>query len=249
MKELMKEREELFSKIAYYSFYAAVIIEVLIVIIDKSNYTNPIEGRLFQLTFLLFLIKVCLTRYTLKECIVMGLFFSLGAISYFITERNEIIRIVMFVAACKSINMKKCFKLVFWMTLIGCLVIVLLSMTGIYGAVSLTQDYGRESIETRYTFGMGHPNALHCMGFMLILLILYLYLDKMRWYCFGALMLLNIGIFYFTDSKTGMLVTSFAIVFAVLLRYVKRLQTGKIVYIILEVELIFCAITAWAAAR
>lgn len=216
MKKWFKEKESLLSKIAYYSFYSAVIIEVLMVIIDKSNYTNPIEGRLFQLTFLLFLIKVCLTKYTRREYAVILLFCLLGAASYFITERNEIIRLVMFVAACKNIEMKKCLKMVFWLTLSGCLAIILLSVTGIYGAVSLTQDYGRGSIETRYTLGMGHPNALQCMVWALTALGIYLYREKMRFYHFVVVFILNVAAFVLSDSKTSFLVAVFTIAVAYL---------------------------------
>lgn len=216
MKKWFKEKESLPSKIAYYSFYSAVIIEVLMVIIDKSNYTNPIEGRLFQLTFLLFLIKVCLTKYTRREYVVIFLFCLLGAVSYFITERNEIIRLVMFVSACKNIEMKKCLKMVFWLTLSGCLAIILLSVTGIYGAVSLTQDYGRGSIETRYTLGMGHPNALQCMVWALTALGIYLYREKMRFYHFVVVFILNVAAFVLSDSKTSFLVAVFTIAVAYL---------------------------------
>ena len=216
MKKWFKEKESLPSKIAYYSFYSAVIIEVLMVIIDKSNYTNPIEGRLFQLTFLLFLIKVCLTKYTRREYVVIFLVCLLGAVSYFITERNEIIRLVMFVAACKNIEMKKCLKMVFWLTLSGCLAIILLSVTGIYGAVSLTQDYGRGSIETRYTLGMGHPNALQCMVWALTALGIYLYREKMRFYHFVVVFILNVAAFVLSDSKTSFLVAVFTIAVAYL---------------------------------
>ena len=216
MEKWFREKEGLLSKIAYYSFYIAVIIEVLMVIIDKSNYTNPIEGRLFQLTFLLFLIKVCLTKYTRREYVVIFLFCLLGAVSYFITERNEIIRLVMFVAACKNIEMKKCLKMVFWLTLSGCLAIILLSVTGIYGAVSLTQDYGRGSIETRYTLGMGHPNALQCMVWALTALGLYLYREKMRFYHFAVVFILNVVAFVLSDSKTSFLVAAFTIAVAYL---------------------------------
>lgn len=216
MEKWFKEKEGLLSKIAYYSFYIAVMIEVLMVIIDKSNYTNPIEGRLFQLTFLLFLIKVCLTKYTRREYVVIFLFCLLGAVSYFITERNEIIRLVMFVAACKNIEMKKCLKMVFWLTLSGCLAIILLSVTGIYGAVSLTQDYGRGSIETRYTLGMGHPNALQCMVWALTALGIYLYREKMRFYHFVVVFILNVAAFVLSDSKTSFLVAVFTIAVAYL---------------------------------
>ena len=126
----MKTDRKQTEKIAYGSFYLGVIIEVLMVIIDKSALINPVEGRLFQLTFLLFLIKTCLTRYDKKEYAVIAAFLALGAISYFVTGRNDIVRIVMFLAACKNVDMQKCLKLVFYMTLTGCLLIMLLSFFG-----------------------------------------------------------------------------------------------------------------------
>ena len=35
-------------------FYISLTIELIIVVIDKSNYINPVEGLLFRITFLLF---------------------------------------------------------------------------------------------------------------------------------------------------------------------------------------------------
>ena len=195
------------SKIAYYSFYVAVIIEVLLVLIDKSAYTNPIEGRVFQITFLLFLIKVCFTKYTPSEYVLIFLFCVLGAISYFITDRNDIIRIVMFVAACKNIDMKKCLKLVFYLTLAGCMTIILLSVSGVYGTISLTQEFRSSEVETRYTLGMGHPNALQCMVWALTTLGLYLYAEKMKWYHYIVVLAVNVFFFLLTNSRTSFLVT------------------------------------------
>lgn len=223
----MNKRQELISKIAYYTFYLAVVIEVLIVIVDKSAYTNPIEGRLFQFTFLLFLVKACLTKYSWKEYLAIALFLVLGSISYLVTERNEIVRIVMFIAACKDIDMKKCLKLVFYMTLIGCVAIILLALVGVGGAVSLTQDYGRGSVETRYTLGMGHPNALQCMVWALTVLGLYLYGERMRWYGYFCLFAVNVFFFLLTDSKTGMLVAAFSIFYAGIMRFIKNDKVKK----------------------
>ena len=208
----MKDKYKPFQTIAYISFYMAIVIEVLMVIIDKSNFTNPIAGKLFQLTFVLCFIKVCLTRYTFKEYVVIFLFCVLGAVSYLMTGRNEIIRAVMLIAACKDIDMERCLKLVFWMTLAGCIAIALLSITGIYGEMSLTQDYGRGSTETRYTLGMGHPNALHCMVWALITLFLYLYGQKVKWYFYLILLLANYAAFLLSDSRTSFLVVFLTII-------------------------------------
>lgn len=218
----MKSKQEIIGKIAYYSYYFGVITEVLIVLIDKSSYTNPIEGRLFRVTFLLFFAKLCLTKYTKKEYVVIALFLSLGAISYFATGRNEIVRFVTFIAACKGIDMRQCLKRVFYLTLAGCVVIILLSVTGIYGTVSLTQDYGRGMVETRYTLGMGHPNALQCMVWALTSLGVYLNWKTMKRHHYLTVFLVNIGFFFLTQSKTAMLVTVYTISAFVVVAYIKK---------------------------
>lgn len=210
--DVRKINYEVISKIGFICFYMAIITEVLLVIVDKSNYTNPIEGRLFQLTFVLCLLKVCTTRYTVRERVTVFLFCVLGVISYFATGRNEIIRLVMLIAACKNVDMKQCLKLIFWLTFAGCAAIVLLSVTGIYGDVSLTMDYGRGQVETRYTFGMGHPNALHCMVWALMTLGLYLYANKMKWYHYFLMLIINFGVFLLSVSRTSLLVGIFTIV-------------------------------------
>lgn len=194
------------SQIAYSFFYLGVFIEVMLVLIDKSAYTNPILGQIFRLTFLLFLLKACLTKYSFKEYLLAAFFLLVGAASYFITGRNEIVRIVVFLMACKDADMIKCLKFVFWMTLTGCLVIMALAVLGIFGTLSMTMDYGRGSIETRYVLGIGHPNALQCMVCVLTMLGLYLYHDKCKWYSYLIVLGINVVFFLLTDSKTGLLV-------------------------------------------
>lgn len=247
----MKTDRKQTEKIAYGSFYLGVIIEVLMVIIDKSALINPVEGRLFQLTFLLFLIKTCLTRYDKKEYAVIAAFLALGAISYFVTGRNDIVRIVMFLAACKNVDMQKCMKLVFYMTLTGCLLIMFLSFFGVGGGLALTQDYGRGSVETRYTLGMGHPNALQCMVFALTVLALYLYGEKWKWYGYAAALAVNTGFFFLTDSKTSFLVAVFAIFYTGMYQFIQR----KIIKIICNVvgkllvtgSIVFSIFISWTA--
>lgn len=194
------------SQIAYSFFYLGVFIEVMLVLIDKSAYTNPILGQIFRLTFLLFLLKACLTKYSFKEYLLAAFFLLVGTLSYFITGRNEIVRIVVFLMACKDVDMIKCLKLVFWMTLAGCLALMVLALLGIFGTLSLTMDYGRRGTETRYVLGMGHPNALQCMVCVLTMLGLYLYHDKCKWYFYLIVLGINGIFFILTDSKTGLLV-------------------------------------------
>ncbi len=231
------------SKLPWLLFYIGLTIELLIVIIDKSNYTNPVEGRLFQITFLLFACKLLLTDYTKKEWFVVILLEVIAFLSYRITGANDLIRLVTFVAACKEIPQKQMLRYTFYVTLAGCVAIVLLSVTGIYGEISLTQAFGHESAETtryigveaaketRYTLGMGHPNALSCMFLMLVVLGVYVYFDRMKWYLYLFAMLLNGGVYALTGSKTGMLITTVFLAGACVLTYCEFFRKKAFVYL------------------
>lgn len=222
--------------------YLSVTLEILIVLIDKSDYINPIEGQLFRITFLLAALKLIMTRYSLNEWLAIILFGILGIISYRATGRNEILRIVVFVAACKSTDMKKLLKYVFYLTLAGCLFLMFLSAAGIYGNPFLQADFGRGYLQRRYCLGLGHPNALHCMFLMLVLLGLYLYNSGMQWYHFLFLFLMNQGLYLLTDSNTGMLMTFCTILGGVIVRYAGTLSKKKWIYAAGGILLLTCVV-------
>lgn len=220
-------------------FYIGLTIELVIVIIDKSNYINPIEGLLFRATFLIFALKLLGTAYTWKEWCLIVFMELIALISYKVTGKNDIIRIVTFVAACKGIPLKQMIRYAFYVTLAGCVGIVLLAVTGIYGDMSLTADYGRRWViiygqsvlETRYTLGMGHPNALSGMFLMLLAMGIYAYADRLKWYVYLFMMLINIGIYGLTDSKTGMLMGTLLLSASFVMTYFKFFQEKIFVYL------------------
>ena len=224
-------------------FYIGLTIELLIVIIDKSNYINPIEGRLFQITFLIFACKLILTDYSKGQWCAIILLEAAALVSYRVTGANDLIRIVTFVAACKDIPLRQMLKYTFQVTLAGCLLIVALSVSGIYGEISLTQAYGHEPMEstlyigeepaaeTRYTLGMGHPNALSCMFLMLVVTGVYVWFARMKWYLYLFIMLLNAGVYMLTGSKTSMLIATAFLAGACILSYSKFLRETALIYV------------------
>lgn len=215
-------------------FYIAYSIEILILLIDKSAYINPIEGKLFQLTFLLCAIKVAMTKYTNKEWGLIVGFLVLGAVSYFATERNEIIRIVMFVAAAKGVDIKRILKYTFYVTLVGVFILMMLSAFDVLGWNYVESDFdgdGPEGVMRRYCFGLGHPNALHCMYFCLILLAVYLYFEKITYVGYALIIVSNIILYCFTESKTGVIIVMFTICTALFFKIYEKGRFQKRVYI------------------
>ncbi len=218
-------------------FWLGLVTELLIVIIDKSAYINPFEGQLFRLTFLLFFIKLSLTKYSTKEWLCILVFGFIMTLSYFINERDETVRVIVFIAACKGMDIKKVMKVIFWVTMAGCATLILLSVTGIYGTVSVTADFGRggtgeQLIETRYVLGMGHPNALHCMLWLVVVLAVYSYADVLKWYWFAGFMAMDFVLYFLTRSKTGAIVWALFILIAFAMKYFKICKENRAVYIL-----------------
>lgn len=145
-------------KAGTYCFWAAVLIELLLVIIDKSAYINPYEGQLFRLTFLLFAVKILTTKYSRNEILFLGMVGMVAAVSYFVNTKDEAVRAVALVAACKDIDLRRLLKVVLCATIAGMAVLFVLSVTGIYGAVSVTADYGR--VLDRWTLIMRRGTVL-----------------------------------------------------------------------------------------
>ncbi|MCQ2497382.1 MAG: hypothetical protein MJ133_00195 [Lachnospiraceae bacterium] len=228
--------KDIVKKAGFYAFFLAVIIEALIVVVDKSRYTNPIEGRLFQITFILCVIKILLTKFDIKEYVTIILFAILGIVVYKSSGRNEILRIFMFVAACKDMDIEKVLKFIFAITACGCAVIMILSLTGIYGEVTVLKGYAGEFVyetgdyveKERYCFGMGNANSFHCMFFVLTLLYLYLWKDKVKAWVYGLLFALNIGLFFLTYSKmsTGLCALSIVVMFLINSKLSEKIKKG-----------------------
>ena len=193
----------------------------------------------------MFVCKIVFTEYSRREWIEILALGILGIISWYFSDREEIIRMVALVAACKGIDGKKIMKVVFYETLIGSLIIIALSVTGIYGAVAVSGMFRGGGIEeTRYCLGMGHPNALHCMFMVTLILGFALYQERIKWYGYVIALLLNLGVYMFTDSRTSMLITTGAIIFAIILRFDKKLRDRKVLYVLLIFFLLFCI--AWS---
>lgn len=227
--------ENRIKKMGEICFWIGLLVELIIVIIDKSAYTNPYESYLFRMTFLLFLVKVISTKYSIKELGTIVVFGVIAAISYFVNEKDEAVRIVVFIAACKNMELKKVLKVTLVVTAIGSAILLGLAATGIYGKLTVTANFGRGPfpgiVETRYCFGMGHPNAFQCMLFMMTTLCLYIYESQMKWYHFIILAGINVMSFVYTDSNTALLVAIASIAGVMVMKYCTWLRDSKIVYI------------------
>ena len=226
-------------------FWAGLLLELLIVVVDTSAWTNPFEGQLFRLTFLLFSIKVLCSRFTLREWLWLLFFGVLAGVCYLCSDRDEAVRLVVFCAAFRDVDVKKALKLAFFVTLSGCLVLVFLAASGIFGNMYIIDDGDRG---LRYTFGLGHPNACYCLFWALATLGIYLWHEKMKLWHYGLIALAGILLFVPTRSRTGLMFLIFTLALSLFLAYRKKLGERKLLYALGIAALLICVVlSVWIA--
>lgn len=195
-------------KIREFLFYLVLTIELVVALVEKSDLYNPYESYIFRITFLITLLIVIITPYNVKEWICVIAFNILGFYCYMHTGRNDLWRIILLVLCCKTMDMQKSLKYFLYVTLIGSLVILFLSVTGIYGEKAVTSVFrANEEAVTRYCFGFGHPNGLQTMAFVITALFFYVYRDRLKIYTYIIVLAVNSLLYYFTDSRTSYAIT------------------------------------------
>ena len=195
--------------------YAALIAETIIMLIDMSEIPYGSMSLIFRGTFAISFLALCLKHHEKKVWAGLAVMMLFGVFCWYHTGRNEILRFFVFAAACGGEDVKKLLKTEFFMGLAGSLLIVLLSLTGLFGAVDQTTHYRMGQDETtRNTLGFGHPNALHCMFLMLLILGMAIWYESMRLKQFVAVCVACIVMFLITDSRTGAVASFFAVAFA-----------------------------------
>lgn len=231
-------------------FYLGLAAEILLVIWDKSSWTDPYMGQICRMTFLLF--AVCcacsVRKSTMAEDIVFAIGVLIGALSWRFGGRNDLLRIVIFLRAAGTVSVPRAMKVTFVSSVLGCLGLVGLAFAGIQGHLYQTYDYGH-GVETRWDLGLGHPNSLHCMAAMLLIFGLYLFEKRMKLYLYVLLGVGNVLLYGLTRSNTAFAISMLALMLSLILHYGKKLAAGNAVYFLGELFLfggllfsVFCGI-------
>lgn len=231
-------------------FDLALVVELVLMIIEKSELTFSMESHVFRITFLVTLLAVLVRQHSKKEWFIILAVWVFTFICYRISGRNELLRFATFAMAARDIDLKKAIRFSFDVSLAGFSIIALLSLTGLLGSVSNVMDYGRESTtELRYVLGFGHPNTLYGCAFALMLMWLWIYGREAHLWQYITLLAVNVVLYFLTLSRTGLMIGVMTMVLALAVRYIKPLKNFVFPYILaILVTPIACAgFSTWAS--
>ena len=224
--QLIKKKERL----GNIAFYIGMTIHLLLMVVGFGDCGMPLHGRLMQIAFLFFCIKILMTYYSKAEWLSMVILGSLGVLSYIGTGDEYVVSVIVMIFAAKSVDIRQVCKWIFLVALIFTVGTAVLSLCGIGGIPVDIRDYGRGGEEARWCLGFGHANNLHGTVWYLTALFTFLYFEKMDWRHYLILSIGNVALYYFTISKGGLIATQLVILAAFVLHYIKALQKQAWIY-------------------
>ena len=216
-------------------FYAGLTLEILWLLLDKSSHVIESEGILFRISFIPLFLSVLIgfvkRKYGKRDCLTFAAFFLLGTASYLSSSRNDILRILFLVFATRNASPRRYLRYTFFLTLSGCAVIALLSVTGAFGSAFTLKEVNADVTRQLLTLGMGHPNSLYAMFFALTALGLYIWYDRVS-LSSCLLILLSGGIlFLLTACRLGFICTLLSVCFTMAMKKSRALREGKGFYL------------------
>lgn len=168
--------------------------------------------------------KILLTRYSQKEFLILAPISILALYNYKVSGNIYCVYTILVIACLKDIHYSTLFKVMFYSTLSAVVFVGVMSLLGIGSPVALTENFGREIVETRYCLGLYHPNIWHFAITRCIVFFCAAYYQKLTILPLIALLLFNYFIYTMSASRTGLLATSGFLMLILFYKYFGKLM-------------------------
>lgn len=150
------------------------------------------------------------SKYKRNELFFIFICGIIGISSLYFTKKPTLLLTCMCIVGLKDIDLNKTFKGMYKIRLVTFLGMVILSLLGLIENNTIS-TWRLDHFDVRNSLGFGHPNTLHLSLFILIALYIYISYDNLKFKNYIVLIFANLFIYYFSLSRTGMIVTMFLI--------------------------------------
>lgn len=215
-----------------YLFYVFILVNTFFKGIGLDN-DSKLYFICLALASLALLFKILTDKYTKKEFIFIIVSIIVGISTFIVTKKPTLLLTVLCLIGMKNVSVDDTFKKMYYVRFFTFFLVITLAFIGILDNTKIEMwRNGGNSI--RYSLGYGHPNTLHMTLFILVALYIYNRYDKLKNIEYIVLIALNFFIYYFSVSRTGMILTLLLIVLTI----VSKLKFKTIQNIIIKIPVI-----------
>lgn len=188
----------------------------------STTISDIIKAPFHKITLILILVLslTCLfeKKYTRKYFISNVLIILFGIVSYVISGNTDIFVSVLIVSLAWEVDIEDILKIIFSIRLIVFLTTILLAICGILemGTIALT------SAEKSVMFGYGHANTFAGNAGLLIFLMFAICRKRLRLLHFMIALFAEIFVFYFSRSRTSLMLVAGLIIALLLSAKIKK---------------------------
>ena len=194
-------KKDRYHDVLYSIFWISLMVGAGLNLPSTSIYMNIITVFSALIAFL----GVINTVFTRRELFLCFLLIILGLLSVVFSKKFTVLLAVLAICAGKGIDFKSLIKISFWIRSILMSGTILLSQLGIINQYTIVV-YRNGDLITRSGLGLSHPNGAHVIFFVVIAMYVYSYYEKFNLFSVLTILILNLLMYYKTNSRTGFLI-------------------------------------------
>ena len=198
---------ELRKKLANYQeiFYMLFLLPMTGMTSMGINSEDRIYLYVFAVATLFLLLKMAVTDFTWREIAIMAVFTALLGANFLRNGEKTLILTAMGIFGAKNVNLDKVMKYALWEKAVLTVGTLTLAATGVIENEVLLLLKGSEKIELS-CYGYYHPNMAFANIFVVLLLTIMVYGDKMKWHAYVMGTVIILAAYRVFVCRTGLLV-------------------------------------------
>lgn len=198
---------ELRKKLANYQeiFYLLFLLPMTGMNSMGINSDDRIYLYVFALATVFLLLKMAVTDFTWREIVIMGVLTLLFGMNFLRNGEKTLILTVMAIFGAKNVNLDKVMKYALWEKAVLTVGTLTLAAAGVIENAEVWLPKNGVWM-TIYGYGYYHPNMAFANIFVILLLAVVVYQDKLKWYVYAIGTIILSVAYKVLICRTGMLV-------------------------------------------
>lgn len=185
-------------------FFAVSAAELVMGVLSQCNVTLPFSRYILWCFFVVYIIVMLKGHYSYKEKLVLVGLLIIGTILYMKTGLNMGIKAPVYIYALKNVDIRKYYQISLLTLIVSFCVIVFASVIAGFGNLYMVDKRPYRGVNgLRYCLGFSNPNKPMAIILMMMLIFLYLYGEKIKWYIYVVIAGIYSLFYYLTDCKTA----------------------------------------------
>ena len=219
---------ELRKKLANYQeiFYMLFLLPMTGMTSMGLNSEDRIYLYVFAVATLFLLLKMVVTDFTWREIVIMGVFTLLLGVNFLRNGEKTLILTAMGIFGAKNVNLDKVMKYALWEKVVLTVGTLTLAATGVIEnkVITLLKNDDYFNIPC---YGYYQPNMAFANIFVILLLSIIVYRDKMKWYAYIGETVIIIGAYKLFMCRTGVLVWGVLCLTVLFYRIIRRFHIER----------------------